>query len=89
MKPIELPEPWRIDADGEEHYSPTQMRDHAEAVRRATIEECAQVCDKQAQDANLIKRKSLLTDNGNARYSGMTISAWNCAKAIRALGESK
>ena len=35
----ELPEPWRIDRDGEEHYTAVQMRDYGRAEYLRGIED--------------------------------------------------
>lgn len=36
-----LPEPWRTDADGEEHYSPVCMQAYGQQCRAAALEEAA------------------------------------------------
>ena len=40
-----LPEPWRTDADGEEHYSPMCMQVYGQQCRAEAIEEAAMAAE--------------------------------------------
>ena len=39
------PEPWRTDADGEDHYSPVCMQAYGQACREAALEEAAMAAE--------------------------------------------
>ena len=60
-----------------------KMRAYGEACAAAERERCADVCDKEAADANSSKRKPFLTASGKTLYEGMAGAAQNCAAAIR------
>ena len=64
-------------------FNADQMRAYGEACAAAERERCADVCDKEAADANSSKRKPFLTVPGKTLYEGMAGAAQNCAAAIR------
>jgi hypothetical protein len=53
------------------------------------LEDAAALCEVEAEDADVTKRKPLLTPTGTALYEGMWGGATNCAAAIRALKGSE
>ena len=72
-----LSEPWRTDADGEEHYSPMCMQAYGQACREAALKEAAALCN--GEQWMLSGKKSI--DYINAFNEGCT----DCEAVIRRL----
>lgn len=66
----------------------TALSSNADAVRQATIEECAKVADSFEQDG-LKRLASADTANSQRNYAAASVAAEEIAQAIRALGQKE